>query len=61
MRRRGTIRRYFAHEPLLTATDIGSGMFVLAPGFVAFSARDGLGHVPIVELGAGGFLAEART
>ena len=35
-------------------------MFVLVSGSVGLSARDGLGHVlDIIELGPGGFLAEA--
>src|SRR5262245_32357686 len=58
LRRFGAIRRYAAPEPLFTAGDVTSGMFVVISGAVA--ARDGLSHVrPIVELGSGGFLAEA--
>ena len=60
IRRFGTIRRYAAHEPLFTVGDISSGMFVLVSGSVGVSTRDGLGHViPIIELGPGGFFAEA--
>src|SRR5215470_11537411 len=60
LRRFGTIRRYAAADQLLTTGEVDAGMLVLISGAVALSARAGLGHtVPIVELGPGGFLAEA--
>jgi thioredoxin reductase (NADPH) len=60
LRRFGTIRHHAAGDQLFATGDIGTGMFVLIAGSVALTARDGLGHViPIVELGPGGFLAEA--
>jgi thioredoxin reductase (NADPH) len=60
LRRFGTVQRYATAEPLVTAGDVSAGMFVVISGAVAVSARDGLSHVrPIVELGPGGFLAEA--
>jgi thioredoxin reductase (NADPH) len=60
LRRFGAIRRYAAQDPLFTAGDVTSGMFVVISGSVTVTARDGLSHVrPIVELGPGGFLAEA--
>jgi thioredoxin reductase (NADPH) len=60
LRRFGTIRRYAAGDPVVTTGDVGAGMFVLLSGNVDVSTRDGLGHVvPIIELGTGGFLAEA--
>ncbi len=60
LRRFGTTRRYAAGELLFRAGDINSAMFVLISGSVGLSARDGLGHVlDIIELGPGGFLAEA--
>jgi thioredoxin reductase (NADPH) len=60
LRRFGAIRHYAAPDPLFTAGDVTSGMFVVISGAVTVTARDGLRHVrPIVELGPGGFLAEA--
>src|SRR5215470_18059742 len=60
LRRFGTTRRYPAGNQIVTTGDLSSGMFVLISGSVALSGRDGLGRViPIVELGPGGFLAEA--
>src|SRR5437867_6254676 len=60
LRRFGTVRRYAAGELLFATGDISPGMFVILSGSVAVSGREGLGHVfPIIELGLGGFLAEA--
>ena len=60
LRRFGATRLYAAGDQLLTMGDVVSGMFVLMSGSVAVSARDGLGRVvPIIDLGPGGFLAEA--
>src|SRR5262245_32210898 len=60
LRRFGTTHRYPAGDLLFRAGDLNSGMFVLVAGSVNLSARDGLGHVlDIIELGPGGFLAEA--
>ena len=60
LRRFGTVRRYAAGEALVTTGQISAGMSVILSGSVAVSAREGLSHVvPIVELGPGGFLAEA--
>jgi thioredoxin reductase (NADPH) len=60
LRRFGVVRRYAAGDQVVATGTVGAGMFVLINGAVAVSARSGLGHViPIVELGPGGFLAEA--
>ena len=60
LRRFGTIQRYAAGELLYATGDISPGMLVILSGSVALSGREGLGHVfPIIELGLGGFLAEA--
>jgi thioredoxin reductase (NADPH) len=60
LRRFGTVQRYAAGERLYATGDISPGMFVILSGSVAVSGREGLGHVfPIIELGLGGFLAEA--
>ncbi len=60
LRRFGRVRRYAAGDPVVTTGEVGTGMFVLISGTVDVSARGGLGHVvPIIELGPGGFLAEA--
>jgi thioredoxin reductase (NADPH) len=60
LRRFGTARRYAAGERVFATGDISPGMFVIVSGSVAISGQVGLGHVfPIIELGVGGFLAEA--
>jgi thioredoxin reductase (NADPH) len=60
LRRFGATRRYAAGDQVVRTGDVGTGMFVLISGTIAVSARGGLGHVvPIIELGSGGFLAEA--
>jgi thioredoxin reductase (NADPH) len=60
LRRYATVRRYAAGELLFATGDITPGMFVIVAGTVVLSRREGLGHlVPFVELGSGGFLAEA--
>jgi thioredoxin reductase (NADPH) len=60
MRRFGEVRAFAAGERLFETGGARPGMFVLLKGHVAISQRDGLGHVtPVVEQGAGQFLAEA--
>jgi thioredoxin reductase (NADPH) len=60
VRRFGTLRRYTAGESVYATGEMSPGMFVILSGSVALTGREGLGHVfPIVELGPGGFLAEA--
>lgn len=59
IKRFGQLRRYAAGERMLAVGEASPGMFVLIAGSVAVGGRDGLGHrVPIVELGAGQFVAE---
>ena len=60
LRRFATVRRYAAGEALVTTGRVSAGMSVLLSGSVAITGRVGLGRVvPIIELGPGGFLAEA--
>jgi thioredoxin reductase (NADPH) len=60
LRRFATVRRYAAGEALVTTGRVSAGMSVLLSGSVAITGREGLGRVvPIIELGPGGFLAEA--
>src|SRR6476660_2677335 len=59
LRRFGEVRRYAAGEALFVTGDIPPGMYVLIKGSVRVARRDPLGHsAPIVELGAGQFVAE---
>lgn len=59
LRRFGEVRRYRAGETLLKTGELSPGMFVLVVGSVAVTKRDPFGRrVPIVELGAGDFVAE---
>lgn len=55
----GERRRYSAGEFLFEAGHQGPGMFVVLDGLVSVTRRDGLGNdLPVVEQGAGHFLAE---
>src|SRR6202140_955838 len=59
MRRFGEIRTYRDGESLFETGKPGPGMFVILPGHVAITQRDGLGHVtPVIDQGPGQFLAE---
>jgi thioredoxin reductase (NADPH) len=59
MRRFGEVRSYKHGEKLFETGKPGPGMFVILSGHVAFTQRDGLGHVtPLIEQGPGQFLAE---
>jgi thioredoxin reductase (NADPH) len=62
LRRFGTVHRYADGEPLFRAGAGRAAMFVVLAGQVAITQRDGLGHVtPVIEQGAGQFLAEVAT
>src|ERR1700761_4761363 len=59
MRRFGEVRSYKHGEKLFETGKPGPGMFVILSGHVAFTQRDGLGHVtPLIDQGPGQFLAE---
>lgn len=59
VRRFGQVRAYAAGEALYRAGEAGHGMFVILSGEVVVTRRDADGQdVPIVEEGAGQFLAE---
>jgi len=59
MRRFGEVRSYKDGEKLFETGKPGPGMFVILSGHVAFTQRDGLGHVtPLIDQGPGQFLAE---
>lgn len=59
MRRFGEVRNYKHGEKLFETGKPGPGMFVILSGHVAFTQRDGLGHVmPLIDQGPGQFLAE---
>jgi thioredoxin reductase (NADPH) len=59
LRRFGEIWHYAPGEALFVTGDIPPGMYVLIKGSVRVARRDPLGHsAPIVELGAGQFVAE---
>jgi thioredoxin reductase (NADPH) len=59
MRRFGEVRNYKDGEKLFETGKPGPGMFVILSGHVAFTQRDGLGHVtPLIDQGPGQFLAE---
>ncbi len=59
LQRFGAARGYADGEALFVAGEPGAGMWVLFSGLVAVTQRDGLGRrQPIVEHGAGDFLAE---
>src|ERR1700726_4913456 len=59
LRRFGEVRRYAPGEALFLTGDGAPGMYVLIKGAVRVTRRDPLGHsAPIVELGAGQFVAE---
>lgn len=62
IRRFGTVRRISDRTAMLETGKPSPGMFVLLSGHVAISQHDGLGHVtPVVEQGAGQFMAEVGT
>jgi thioredoxin reductase (NADPH) len=59
MRRFGTLRNYADGEKLFETGEPALGMFVVLAGNVAIMQHDGMGHInPVVEQGAGQFLAE---
>ena len=59
LRHFGEIRNYAPGEALFVTGDVAPGMYVLIKGAVRVTRRDPLGHsAPIVELGAGQFVAE---
>ena len=59
LRRFGVVRHFATAAPLFVTGQVSPGMFVLLAGTVAVRRRDPLGHLaPIVEYGAGHFLAE---
>ena len=59
MRRFGTLRNYADGEKLFETGEPAPGMFVVLAGNVAIMQHDGMGHInPVVEQGAGQFLAE---
>jgi thioredoxin reductase (NADPH) len=59
LRRFGEVRHYARGEALFVTGDVAPGMYVLIKGSVRVTRRDPLGHsAPIVELGAGQFVAE---
>jgi thioredoxin reductase (NADPH) len=59
MRRFGTLRHYADGEKLFETGQPAPGMFIVLAGNVAIMQHDGMGHItPVVEQGAGQFLAE---
>ena len=59
MRRFGTLHNYADGEKLFETGQPAPGMFVVLAGNVAIMQHDGMGHItPVVEQGAGQFLAE---
>jgi thioredoxin reductase (NADPH) len=62
LRHFATVRRYADGEALFETGKPNPGMLIVLSGHVAITARDGLGRVtPVVDQGAGQFLAELAT
>jgi thioredoxin reductase (NADPH) len=62
LRRFGETRSYRAGERLVTAGEVGPGMFVILTGNVVVTQRDALAHhPPIATFGPGSFLGELAS